>query len=119
MKILIIGLGNPILTDDGIGVRAAYALEPMLKGPEAPGSKPSSGHQFPGTSKIDIAEASVGGLRLMEMMVDYDKAIIIDALTTTDDPPGGPPPHQPTDLPNGELLEAPPPAEPMDGDMGV
>ena len=37
---------------------------------------------------IDVTEASVGGLRLMEMMIGYDRVIIIDALTTVDAPPG-------------------------------
>ncbi|MEZ4646079.1 MAG: hydrogenase maturation protease [Chloroflexota bacterium] len=66
MKTLVVGLGNPILTDDGVGVRVAYEIEQRL----------SSEAQ----KAIHVIEASVGGLRLMEMMVGYDKAIIIDAL---------------------------------------
>ncbi len=69
MKTLVIGLGNPILTDDGVGVKVAEEVERAL------------------TSKIrdDIVvnEASVGGLRLMEMMIGYDRVILIDALLGT------------------------------------
>jgi hydrogenase maturation protease len=66
MKTLVVGLGNPILTDDGVGVRVAYEVEKRLP-PEA-------------QSTTFITEASVGGLRLMEMMIGYDRAIVVDAL---------------------------------------
>lgn len=76
MKTIIIGLGNPILTDDGVGVKVAYEVEKALS------------LQSP-VSDIHITEASVGGLRLMEMMIGYDRAIIVDAFTNgTDNRPG-------------------------------
>ena len=68
MKTIIIGLGNPILTDDGVGVKVAYELE-MRLGKDKP-------------SNLTITEASVGGLRLMELLEGYDRAIIIDAIQT-------------------------------------
>jgi hydrogenase maturation protease len=84
MKTLVIGLGNPILTDDGVGVKVAYAVEKALEVTAASnGSLKSDYH-----SSIDVTEASAGGLRLMEMMIGYDRVIIIDALTTVDAPPG-------------------------------
>jgi hydrogenase maturation protease len=66
VRTLVIGLGNPILTDDGVGVKVAYAVQDALA-----------------TSRrndVTVAEASVGGLRLMEMMMGYDRVILIDAL---------------------------------------
>jgi hydrogenase maturation protease len=66
MKTLIVGLGNPILTDDGIGVHIANEVKCKL-----------STHSV---SDITIREASVGGLRLMEMMEGYEKVILIDAI---------------------------------------
>ena len=74
MKTLIIGLGNPILTDDGVGVKVAYALQKTLVSER--------------DNSVDITEACVGGLRLMEMMIGYDRVILIDALTLGDAPPG-------------------------------
>jgi hydrogenase maturation protease len=65
-KIIIIGLGNPILTDDGVGVKVAYEVEKVL------------GARIP--DNLTITEACVGGLRLMELLVGYDKVILIDAL---------------------------------------
>ncbi len=76
MKTIVIGLGNPILTDDGVGVKVAYEVEKALS------------LQSP-VSDLHITEASAGGLRLMEMMIGYDRAIIVDAFTNgTDNTPG-------------------------------
>ncbi|MBE2198969.1 MAG: hydrogenase maturation protease [Anaerolinea sp.] len=77
MKTLIVGLGNPILTDDGVGVRVAYEVEKALH------ATPSS------MADVHVTEASVGGLRLMEMMVGYDRAIIVDALMEQNGAPPG------------------------------
>jgi len=73
MKTLLIGLGNPILTDDGVGVQVAYAVKAKI--PESE------------TRDVTVAEASVGGLHLMEMMVGYQQVILVDAIQT----PGGQP----------------------------
>jgi hydrogenase maturation protease len=70
MKTLVVGLGNPILTDDGVGVKVAYAVEEALS-PNIP-------------ENISVTEASVGGLRLMELVEGYDRVILIDAIMTTD-----------------------------------
>lgn len=69
MKTLVVGLGNPILTDDGVGVKVAYAVEKAL------------GENIP--ENITVTEASVGGLRLMELMIGYDRVILIDAIMTS------------------------------------
>jgi hydrogenase maturation protease len=65
MRTLIIGLGNPILTDDGVGVKVARLLEERIDLNSHP--------------DLDITEASAGGLRLMETFLDYDRVILIDA----------------------------------------
>jgi hydrogenase maturation protease len=74
MRTLVIGLGNPILTDDGVGVKVAYAVRDALA---------SGGH-----SDVTVTEASVGGLRLMELMVGYDRVVLIDALQLSNAKPG-------------------------------
>jgi hydrogenase maturation protease len=65
MKTLVIGLGNPILTDDGVGVLVARRLEEMIDLESHP--------------DLTIREASAGGLRLMETMLGYDRVVLIDA----------------------------------------
>lgn len=66
MKTLVIGLGNPILMDDGVGILTVQEVEKSL----------------PEQSNIDIIELSVGGITLMEHMIGYERIIIVDALWT-------------------------------------
>lgn len=75
MRTILIGLGNPILTDDGVGVKVAYEIERRL------------GENIP--ANLTITEASVGGLRLMELLEGYDRAIIVDAIQTGNGHPIG------------------------------
>ena len=65
MKTIIVGLGNPILTDDGVGVKVAQELEKIVDLDAHP--------------DLTITEASVGGLRLMETLLGFDKVVLIDA----------------------------------------
>lgn len=74
MRTLVIGLGNPLLTDDGIGVLTARAVQEAL-----------ADHPLP---DVEVVEAGVGGLRLMELMAGYDRAILVDAWADPDLPPG-------------------------------
>jgi hydrogenase maturation protease len=72
-RALVIGLGNPILGDDGVGWRAAAEVERRIGG--------SSDH-------IEVDWAAVGGLQLMERLVGYDCAVIVDAIHTGRQPTG-------------------------------
>jgi len=65
MKTLVLGLGNPILSDDGVGIRVAQEVGKELEDPQ-----------------ITIAETSEAGLSLLDSIVGYDKVIIIDAIQT-------------------------------------
>ena len=73
MKTLIVGLGNPILGDDGIGWRVAEKAQRELFGAT---SKLDQSHQ------IDFEFLSLGGISLMEHLIGYDQAVIIDAIHT-------------------------------------
>ena len=66
MKTLILGLGNPLVTDDSVGLRVVAELRPLLA--ERP--------------DVEVGEDYWGGLRLMERLIGYDRAIIIDAICT-------------------------------------
>ena len=67
MKTLILGLGNPICGDDGVGLRVARVLEGRLNQQE-----------------ITVMETSMAGLSLLELLAGYDRAIIIDAVQTVE-----------------------------------
>lgn len=69
MRTLLLGLGNPILTDDGIGVLVVEEVRSRL----------------PEDTTIDVTEVSVGGLTLMETMIGYDRVILVDAFQKSND----------------------------------
>ena len=63
MKTIILGIGNLILSDDGVGIHVARELKKRIKNKD-----------------ITIDEAFTGGMNLLDLMIGYDKAIIIDAV---------------------------------------
>jgi hydrogenase maturation protease len=66
MKTLVLGLGNPLLGDDAIGLVVAARLRERLGGRD----------------DVDVQEDEAGGLRLMERLTGYERAIIVDAIVT-------------------------------------
>jgi hydrogenase maturation protease len=87
MKTIIIGLGNPILGDDGVGWKVAEEVKMQLDAPSPRLRHPSpAGRGDGGEGEIDIEFLSLGGISLMEFLVGYDRAIVIDALSTNDEP---------------------------------
>ena len=77
MRTILIGLGNPILGDDAVGWKVVEQVEQQLQQLQ---------HEIQGN--FDIAYLSVGGLGLMEHLIDYDRAIIVDAIFSGKDAPG-------------------------------
>ena len=69
MNTLILGIGNPILTDDGVGIKIAQKLKE--DNPE-----------------LEVVETSEAGMALLELIVGYDKLIIIDSIKTEQGKPG-------------------------------
>ncbi len=69
MKTLILGLGNPILSDDGVGLSVAKSL----KG------------KWPG---VDVATTAIVGLGVLDLITGYDKIFVIDACINKERTPG-------------------------------
>ncbi len=65
MKTLVLGLGNPILSDDGVGIKVAHEVGKNLSDPQ-----------------ITVSETSAAGLSILDSIVGYDRVIIIDAIQT-------------------------------------
>jgi hydrogenase maturation protease len=65
MKTLVLGIGNPILCDDGAGIKVAREVGKKLDDPQ-----------------ITVSETSGAGLTLLDSIVGYDKVVIIDAIQT-------------------------------------
>ena len=62
-RTIVVGLGNPILGDDGVGWKVAEELKEQIS-PELP---------------VDVDCLSLGGISLMEHLIGYGCAILIDA----------------------------------------
>ena len=63
MKTLIVGWGNPIAGNDGLGWRAAELVR------EHVGKR----------SEVDVLTTSHGGFRVAERMLGYDRVVVLDA----------------------------------------
>ena len=78
---LVLGLGNPILGDDGVGWRAAEAFRTQWEAGIRSGF-PSSMLPSEAQIAVEVDFLSVGGLSLMERMIGYWRVILIDAALT-------------------------------------
>jgi hydrogenase maturation protease len=70
-KTLVLGIGNEILSDDGIGPRLVRNLSEMIDDPN-----------------VNFKTAFCGGLEIMEYIRGYEKVIIIDSIYTRKGKPG-------------------------------
>lgn len=69
MKTLIVGLGNPVLGDDGVGWKVAEKIC----------------QQLPADTPVVVDYLSLGGISLMEHLIGYDRAVLIDAFASDED----------------------------------
>lgn len=68
---LILGMGNPILTDDGIGPRMVQRLQADMQ-----------------DERIVFQNRETGGMEIIELIAQYDRVILIDAIKTQHGLPG-------------------------------
>lgn len=71
-RVLLLGLGNDILTDDAVGLQAVHELQREL-----------AGHPF-----IDVRETTEMGLALLDFITGYRTVVIVDSIQTGKEPPG-------------------------------
>ena len=71
MNTLILGIGNPILGDDGVGFHVAQELAKLIT-----------------DDAVDIEDACTSGLNLLDIITGYQRVIIIDAIQTEEGEPG-------------------------------
>ena len=72
MRTIIIGLGNKLFGDDGAGIAVAEKLREFINTNRA----------------IEITTSSLGGLRIIDLLSGFDKAVIVDSIITGQHPPG-------------------------------
>jgi len=64
MKTLVLGLGNELLGDDGVGILAARAIKNEAR------------------PMADVYECNLAGMALLDVLAGYKYAIIVDAICT-------------------------------------
>ena len=82
VRTIVIGIGNPVLCDDSVGLKVADRLRAELR------------H----SRRTAVTALYAGGIRLMEAMVGYQRAILIDAIQTAGGRPGAVYPVEIADL---------------------
>lgn len=70
---LLLGMGNPILRDDAVGVRLARRLQQRL------GDRPDL---------TVVSECSVGGINLLDVLDGYQRVVVLDSIKTGSEPAG-------------------------------
>jgi len=63
MRTIILGVGNQILGDDGVGIHVVNEVKKQINNPD-----------------VTVDDAITGGMNLLDLIIGYDKAIIVDAV---------------------------------------
>jgi hydrogenase maturation protease len=71
-RVLVLGLGNDILTDDAVGLQVAQAVRGRLAG----------------DPHIEVKSTTEMGLALLDEIVDRDGVVLVDSVQTGRAPPG-------------------------------
>ena len=69
--VAVIGIGNPLAGDDGVGIEAVSLLQKALR-----------------DERVHCLTSERGGLDLLDLLAGYDEVIIVDAAKTGTHPPG-------------------------------
>lgn len=72
LPLLILGMGNELFGDDGVGLYVAEKLSSLIDS----------------SDEICIMTTNYGGLRILDFLQGYRSVIIIDAISTGIKPPG-------------------------------
>jgi len=73
-RTVVLGLGNPVLCDDGVGLAVVAALRQLLKAAPIPG--------------VDVLASTRAGFELIDLLRDYRRAILVDCLALPNPQPG-------------------------------
>ncbi len=71
-RILVMGVGNPLMRDEGIGPRVVELL--------------MAGYEFP--SRVEVVDAGTMGYVILDMLRGIDHLVVVDALRDTEHPAG-------------------------------
>lgn len=89
-RILVMGVGNPLMRDEGVGPRV---VELLLEG-----------YEFP--DHVEVIDAGTMGYRILDMLRGVDHLVVVDALKGTGHPAGTVLLLQPEDLAENQVLHS-------------
>lgn len=69
LKTLVLGMGNPILRDDRVGLQVIKELEVL-----------------PLDSDVTLQTSTLAGMNLLECLIGFDRAILVDAIQMGGEP---------------------------------
>ncbi len=70
-KVLVLGLGNSLVGDDGVGIHLLHRLQELRWGHE-----------------VEFAESAAGGIAILELVAGYERLLLLDCILAGDDEPG-------------------------------
>jgi hydrogenase maturation protease len=73
-RTVVLGLGNPVLCDDGVGLAVVSTLRELLVAAPIPG--------------VDVLASTRAGFELIDLLRDYRRAVLVDCLTLPEPQPG-------------------------------
>jgi hydrogenase maturation protease len=73
-RTVVVGLGNPVLRDDGVGLAVVAELQRLLEEAPVPG--------------VDVLASTRAGFEMIDLLRGYARATLVDCLALPDPQPG-------------------------------
>ena len=73
-RTVVVGLGNPVLRDDGVGLAVAAELQRLLEEAPVPG--------------VDVLASTRAGFEMIDLLRGYSRATLVDCIVIPDPQPG-------------------------------
>lgn len=89
-RIKVLGIGNPLVKDEGVGVRVAEELV--------------RGYDFP--PEVEVVDAGTMGMTMLPVLRQADHVIVVDAVDGTGHPPGTVVTMSPEDIAPAQILHS-------------
>jgi hydrogenase maturation protease len=70
-KVLVLGLGNSLVGDDGVGIHLLHRLQEIGWGDD-----------------VEFCESAAGGIAILELVAGYDNLLLLDCIISGEEQPG-------------------------------
>jgi hydrogenase maturation protease len=90
LRVLVMGVGNPLMRDEGIGPRVAELLMAAYRYPD----------------NVEVVDAGTMGYTILDLLRGVDRLIVVDAVRDTGHPPGTVLVLSPEDLAQNQVMHS-------------